>query len=101
MISRSFERSAIISALSCATLPSMALEDLVRYFARRRAERPDYPSLHHLAARNGWRQEDVLTFLHCQKQRLRQALLGSTSSRPLESKSREARIIDASAIVTP
>ena len=46
----------------------MALIDLVRYFARRRAERPDYPTLHQMAERHGWKQEDVLAFLRCQKE---------------------------------
>lgn len=49
------------------TLPSMALEDLVRYFARRRAQRSDYASLSQLAERNGWKQDEVLAFVRCQK----------------------------------
>ena len=46
----------------------MALIDLVRYFARRRAERPDYPTLHQMAERHGWKQDAVLAFLQCQKE---------------------------------
>ena len=46
----------------------MALEDLVRFVARRRAQKPEYLSLQQMATRNGWRQEDVLAFVRCEKE---------------------------------
>lgn len=51
------------------TLPTMALKDLVVYFAKRRAERPNYSSLYQMAERHGWEQDDVLAFLRCQGNR--------------------------------
>jgi len=50
------------------TLPSMALPDLVRFVARRSAERPNCASLSQMAERNGWRQDEVLAFVRCEKQ---------------------------------
>lgn len=46
----------------------MALEDLVRYFARRRAQRSSYASLSQMADRNGWTLDEVSAFVHCQKE---------------------------------
>ena len=56
------------------TLPAMTLRDLVLYFALRRAERPTCASLSQLAERHGWKQEEVLAFLHCHKEPSRQML---------------------------
>lgn len=55
-------------------LPSMAVRDLVLYFARRRAERPTCASLSQMAERHGWKQDEVLAFLHSQKEPSRQML---------------------------
>ena len=52
----------------------MALRDLVLHFARRRAERLTCPSLSEMAERHGWKQDEVLAFLHCQKEPSRQML---------------------------
>ena len=45
----------------------MALEDLVRYFARRHARRLNSHSLSQMAKRNGWSHDEVLAFVRCQK----------------------------------
>lgn len=50
------------------TLPTMALEDLVRYFARRRSQRPNCTSLSQMAERHGWKQSEVLAFVRCQRE---------------------------------
>lgn len=42
----------------------MALRDLVLYFARRRAQRPNRSSLSQVAQRHNWAQAEVLAFLH-------------------------------------
>lgn len=39
------------------------LRDLVLFFAKRRARRPDHPSLSQIAERYGWTQAEVLAFL--------------------------------------
>ena len=55
-------------------LPSMAVRDLVLYFARRRAERPTCASPSEMAERHGWKQDEVLAFLHCQNEPSKQML---------------------------
>ena len=55
-------------AFGRSTLHSMALPDLVRFVARRRAERPNYFTLSQMAERHGWTQEEVLAFLHCERE---------------------------------
>ncbi|HKR28138.1 MAG TPA: hypothetical protein VJS11_11815 [Acidobacteriaceae bacterium] len=46
----------------------MGLQDLVRFFARRRAQRPNCVSLSQMAERHGWKRDEVLAFVRCQKQ---------------------------------
>lgn len=52
----------------------MALRDLVLYFARRRAHRPNCASLSQMAERHNWTQAEVLAFLHFEAEPSRKML---------------------------
>ena len=52
----------------------MAVRDLVLFFARRRAQRPNCASLSQMAERYNWTQAEVLAFLRCQREPSRKML---------------------------